>query len=127
MKVQVKVVMNAKAINEATKAADEAKALNQRYANQRSQEAQKPKNQRTTLIPEDIAIIEAPEKEIVLQPMLLDASGVKLATIGDAGMIEIMYEGRAFNVEYEQHVWDELEKRFDETQNRVYATAATSN
>jgi len=108
MKVLVKVVMNQAEINKA----NETNSQNEQKRNfyKANPEAEK----------ETITDVKVPKPDIKKQPMLFDLAKVEMATIGDAGMIQIVYDGRAINTDYDEEVWKQIESRFDEQTNNYF-------
>jgi hypothetical protein len=111
MKVLVKVVMNQAEINA-------AHSTNQENTHKRALHKADPEEMTETLID-----LPSPEPVIEKQPMLFDLAKVEMATIGDAGMIQIVYDGRAINTDYDKDVWAKLESRFDEEANQYCKNA----
>jgi len=107
MKVFVKVVMNQAEINAANQ-------HNQRNAQIREQQKLQKGAAKKHFVP--VEDVEVPEQIIDKKPMFLDLSKVVLASIGDAGMIQIIYEGLngAINTDYDEEIWAQLEQRFTE-------------
>lgn len=103
MKLFLKVVMNQAEINK-------AEAANQQNEAKRSFYKANPSAEQEELV--DVLV---PKPIIEEKPLLIDLDEkITLATIGDAGMIQIKYDGHLFNAVYDQQAWEKLEERFDD-------------
>jgi hypothetical protein len=121
MKVYVKVVMNQAEINKAQAEIDTAIRTNTENEQKRNFYKANPEAEKETLI--DVKVPALPKPKIVDQPLLFDLNKVSLVTIGDAGMIYFVYEGKGHSTENKKEVWEKFESRFDEQANQYCKNA----
>lgn len=56
--------------------------------------------------------VEVPEEQIKESDLLIDVSKVDLAFVDSEGFIHVNYIGKDYRVNYNDAVWEQLEKRF---------------
>jgi hypothetical protein len=103
MKVQIKVRVNADAINE-------AKSKNDYYSQQREKNKTIKHSKERMLVPDDVVV---PEAEVELCDVLIDVKDVLWARRNEIGMISIIHLGKELMIVDTPEVWEQLEKRFE--------------
>lgn len=102
MKVRVKILMNAQAVND-------TKSRNQHYATERNRNLQRAKKDKV-IVPADV---DVPEDIIKWKEVLVDVKDIMRARIDEVGMITSLHLGETFQFEYTDEVWAQIEKRFN--------------